>query len=41
MWGRVEIDDVALFDPRVWKENRETAGAKCVLGIKIFLLHPQ
>jgi hypothetical protein len=29
-----------LWDPRVGKENRETAVAICVLGIKIFLLHP-
>jgi hypothetical protein len=31
---------VARWDPRVGKENRETAGANCVLGMKIFLLHP-
>jgi hypothetical protein len=41
IWGRAEIDDVALWDPRVGKENRETTGANCVLGMKIFLLHPQ
>jgi hypothetical protein len=29
-----------LWDPRVGKENRETAEASCVLGMKIFLLHP-
>jgi hypothetical protein len=38
--GRAETDDVALWDPRVGKENRETAGANCVLGMKIFSLHP-
>jgi hypothetical protein len=32
--------DVTLWDPRVGKENRETAGARCLLGMKIFLLHP-
>jgi hypothetical protein len=31
---------VALWDPRVEKENMGTAGANCVLGMKIFLLHP-
>jgi hypothetical protein len=39
--GRGGEDDVALWDPRVGKENRETAGASCVLGMKIFLLHLQ
>jgi hypothetical protein len=38
--GRGGEDDVALRDPRVGKENREIAGAGCVLGMKIFLLHP-
>jgi hypothetical protein len=38
--GRGGEDDVALRDPRVGKENRETARAGCVLGMKIFLLHP-
>jgi hypothetical protein len=33
--------DVAWWDPRVGKVNRGTAGANCVLGMKIFLLHPQ
>jgi hypothetical protein len=28
------------WDPRVGKQNRETAGANCVLRMKIFLLHP-
>jgi hypothetical protein len=39
--GWKEEDDVAQWDPRVGKENRESAGANCVLGMKIFLLHPQ
>jgi hypothetical protein len=39
--GREGEDDVALWDPRVGKENRETAVAGCVLEIKIFLLHTQ
>jgi hypothetical protein len=39
--GRGEEADMAWWDPRVGKENRETAGANCVLGMKIFLLHPQ
>jgi hypothetical protein len=39
--GRGREDDVALWDPRVEKENRETVGANCVLGMKIFLLHTQ
>jgi hypothetical protein len=39
--GRGREDDVAWWDPRVGKENRETAGTNCVLGMmKIFLLHP-
>jgi hypothetical protein len=29
------------WGPRVGMQNRETAGANCVLGMKIFLLHPQ
>jgi hypothetical protein len=29
------------WGPRVGMQNRETAGAICVLGMKIFLLHPQ
>jgi hypothetical protein len=41
IWGRGGENDVALWDPRVGKKNRETAGASCVLAIKIFLLHPQ
>jgi hypothetical protein len=32
IWGRGEETDVELRDPRVGKENRETAGANCVLG---------
>jgi hypothetical protein len=32
-------DDVA-WDPRVGKENREIVGVNGVLGLKIFLLHP-
>jgi hypothetical protein len=32
---------VVWWDPRVEKENRETAGANCVLEMKIFLLHPE
>jgi hypothetical protein len=39
--GRGREDDVAPWDPRVGNENRETAGATCVLGMKIFLLNPQ
>jgi hypothetical protein len=39
--GRGGEDDVALWDPRVEKENRGTAGAGCVLGMKIFLLQPR
>jgi hypothetical protein len=38
-WGGE--DDVAIWDPRVGKENKETAGANCILGMKIFSLHPQ
>jgi hypothetical protein len=38
--GRGGEDDVALWDPRVGNENGESAGANCVLGMKIFLLHP-
>jgi hypothetical protein len=34
-------DDVAQWDPAVGRENRESAGANCVLGMRIFLLHPQ
>jgi hypothetical protein len=34
-------DEVAWWDPRVRKVNRETAGVNCVLGMKTFLLHPQ
>jgi hypothetical protein len=41
IWGRGRKDDVAWWDPRVGKENWETAGANCVLRMKIFLLHPQ
>jgi hypothetical protein len=29
-------DDVAWWDPRVGKGNRETAGANCLLGMQIF-----
>jgi hypothetical protein len=36
-----EDDDMTLWDQRVGKENRETAGAYCVLRMKIFLLQPQ
>jgi hypothetical protein len=32
IWGRGEETDVASWDPRVGKENRETAGANYVLG---------
>jgi hypothetical protein len=32
--------NVTLWDPRVVRENRETVGANCVLGMKIVLLHP-
>jgi hypothetical protein len=32
IWGRGREVDVAWWDPRVGKENRETAGANCVLG---------
>jgi hypothetical protein len=39
--GRGRKDDVAWWDLRIGKENRETAGANCVLGMKILLLHPQ
>jgi hypothetical protein len=31
---------VAWWDPRVEKENMETAGANYVSGMEIFLLHP-
>jgi hypothetical protein len=41
IWGGEGGDDVAWWDPRVGNKNRETAGANCVLGMKIFLLHPQ
>jgi hypothetical protein len=41
IWGGEGEDDVAWWDPRVGEENRETAGANIVLGMKIFLLHPQ
>jgi hypothetical protein len=40
IWGRGREVDVAQWDPRVGKENRETVGANCVLGMKIFFLHP-
>jgi hypothetical protein len=30
----------ALWDPRVGKENRESAEANCALGMKIVFLHP-
>jgi hypothetical protein len=39
--GRGREGEVAWRDPRVGRENRETAGVNCVLGMKIFLLHPQ
>jgi hypothetical protein len=39
-FGGEEEDEVAWWDPRVGKENRETAGANCILEMKIFLLHP-
>jgi hypothetical protein len=29
-----------MWDPRVGKQNRETAGANCVLGMKIFYSTP-
>jgi hypothetical protein len=29
------------WDPRVGKENRDTAGPNCVLGMKIFILRLQ
>jgi hypothetical protein len=32
IWGRGREVDVAWWDSRVGKENRETAGANCVLG---------
>jgi hypothetical protein len=38
IWGEKEEE---WWDPRVGKQNRETAGAICVLGMKIFLLHPK
>jgi hypothetical protein len=41
IWGGEGEAEVARWDLQVGKENRETVGAKCVLGIKIFLLHPQ
>jgi hypothetical protein len=40
IWWRGEEADVASWDPRVGKENMEAAGANCVLGMKIVLLHP-
>jgi hypothetical protein len=41
IWGSGGEGDMASRDPRVGKENKETAGADCVLGMKIFLLHSQ
>jgi hypothetical protein len=41
IWRGEGEDEVAWWDPRVGKENRETAEASCVLGMKTFLLHPQ
>jgi hypothetical protein len=41
IWGKGGEVDMACWDPRVGKKNRETAGANCVLGMKIFFLHPQ
>jgi hypothetical protein len=38
IWGRGRT---GMVGPRVGMQNRETAGAICVLGMKIFLLHPQ
>jgi hypothetical protein len=32
IWGRGREVDVAWWDPRVGKENRETAVTNCVLG---------
>jgi hypothetical protein len=40
-WGGEGEADVVWWDPRVGKVNRGTAGANCVLRMKIFLLHPQ
>jgi hypothetical protein len=39
--GQGRKDKVAWWNPQVGKENRETAVANCVLGMKIFLLHHQ
>jgi hypothetical protein len=41
IWEGEHEDDVVRCDSRVGNQNRETAGANCVLGTKIFLLHPQ
>jgi hypothetical protein len=41
IWGEGRKDDVAQWVPRIRKGNRGTAGAICVLRMKIFLLHPQ
>jgi hypothetical protein len=37
IWGEKEEE---WWDPRIGKENRETAVANCVQEMKIFLLHP-
>jgi hypothetical protein len=37
VWGRGRI---GMVGPRVGMQNRETVAANCVLGIQIFLLHP-
>jgi hypothetical protein len=38
--GQGRKDKVAWWNPQVGKENRETAGANCVLGMKIFFAPP-
>jgi hypothetical protein len=40
IWGGEGEDDVAWWDPRIGKENRETVVPNCILGMKTFLLHP-
>jgi hypothetical protein len=40
-WGGEGEGDIAWWDPRVRKENRETAEINYVLGMRIFLFHPQ
>jgi hypothetical protein len=41
IWGGEGEGDISWWDPRVRKENKETAEINYVLGMRIFLLHPQ